>query len=172
MKETTHVFTSDNLHLRSAVHKQKNNFSISKLPEMKKQLAVGNEKTIEEVRREFNNQYPFLKLEFFSVRRKKNELSPNSKIISHDKKIGVLRKKNKEDKISIAPANTVLQVEQEFENILGLHVQVFRKSGNIWIETNLTDGWTLAKQNEEGLELSKPLKKSKEENEFPNLDTE
>jgi hypothetical protein len=39
---------------------------------------------------------------------------------------------------------------QEF----GLCVQVFRKSGNHWIETSLTNSWTLEQQNREGFELS------------------
>jgi hypothetical protein len=37
---------------------------------------------------------------------------------------------------------------------LGLYVQVFRKSGKVWLETTATDNWSLYKQNEEGQELS------------------
>jgi hypothetical protein len=35
-----------------------------------------------------------------------------------------------------------------------LSVQVFRKSGKSWLETTFTDGWTLKKQNQEGIDLS------------------
>lgn len=36
----------------------------------------------------------------------------------------------------------------------GLDVQVSRKSGVLWLETTMTDGWTLLKQNEHGREVS------------------
>lgn len=37
---------------------------------------------------------------------------------------------------------------------VGLPAQVFRRSGNVWIETSLTNDWTLAQQNYEGELLS------------------
>ncbi|MNF16790.1 hypothetical protein D3C80_2199700 [compost metagenome] len=45
-------------------------------------------------------------------------------------------------------------VEKDFWEKLGLSAQIFRKSGNLWIETSLTDDWTLARQNDEGFQLS------------------
>jgi len=44
-------------------------------------------------------------------------------------------------------------VEKDFES-LGLFAEVFRKSGNVWIETSLTNDWTLQQQNLEGEEIS------------------
>jgi hypothetical protein len=45
-------------------------------------------------------------------------------------------------------------LEKVFQDNLGLYVQVFRKSGKVWLETTATDNWSLFKQNEEGQELS------------------
>ena len=46
----------------------------------------------------------------------------------------------------------------DFENALmdqfGLSAQVFRRSGNIWLETTITDYWTLKQQNEHGREIT------------------
>ena len=42
------------------------------------------------------------------------------------------------------------ELEERFEKDFGLHVQVFRKSGNIWLETSVSDDLTLAQQNEKG----------------------
>jgi hypothetical protein len=42
--------------------------------------------------------------------------------------------------------------------VYGLSVQVFRKSGNVWLETSATDNWTLRQQNNEGAELSTQMK--------------
>lgn len=47
----------------------------------------------------------------------------------------------------------VSAVEQLFQDYFGLSAQVFRKSGGSWLETSLTDDWTLKRQNDEGFEL-------------------
>jgi hypothetical protein len=44
------------------------------------------------------------------------------------------------------------QLERLFEQEFGLHVQVFRKSGNIWLMTTVSDSLTLEEQNFKGLE--------------------
>jgi hypothetical protein len=49
---------------------------------------------------------------------------------------------------------TVNELEQRFKSQFGLNIQVFRKHGKTWIETTVTDNWTLFKQNEEGKTLS------------------
>lgn len=47
----------------------------------------------------------------------------------------------------------VSTLEQLFQDYFGLSAQVFRKSGRSWLETSLTDDWTLKRQNDEGYEL-------------------
>jgi hypothetical protein len=42
--------------------------------------------------------------------------------------------------------------------LFNLSVQVFRKSAGTWIETSVTDDWTLKQQNDEGKDLSDFLK--------------
>jgi hypothetical protein len=48
----------------------------------------------------------------------------------------------------------VSELENLFKRKYKLNIQVFRKSGNAWLETTVTDAWTLDKQNQEGIELS------------------
>lgn len=48
----------------------------------------------------------------------------------------------------------VSEVEELFAREAGLYVQVFRRSGSLWIETTFTDDWTLEQQNREGELLS------------------
>jgi hypothetical protein len=49
---------------------------------------------------------------------------------------------------------TVGELEKEFLESFGMLVQVSRRSGTIWLETTMTDNWTLSRQNEHGRELS------------------
>jgi hypothetical protein len=55
---------------------------------------------------------------------------------------------------------TVADLEFRLEKEYGLHIQVFRKSGNIWLETTATDNWTLDRQNQEGKILEEHLKRN------------
>jgi hypothetical protein len=38
--------------------------------------------------------------------------------------------------------------------VYGIHVQLFRKSGKVWINTSVTSSWTLEEQNKQGEVLS------------------
>jgi hypothetical protein len=58
---------------------------------------------------------------------------------------------------------TVQELERVFQDELGLYVQVFRKSGKVWLETTATDNWSLYKQNMEGQELSERRKNENED---------
>ena len=56
--------------------------------------------------------------------------------------------------IDVKRTRTVAEVENDLKKQFGLPVQIFRLSGNVWIETILTDDWTLEKQNREGEQIS------------------
>lgn len=63
--------------------------------------------------------------------------------------------------IDFSEQTTVQELEKKIEDQLGLHIQVFRRSGNIWLETTVTDEWTLSFQNEQGKELSEQFDRKK-----------
>lgn len=69
--------------------------------------------------------------------------------------MGECRTIQNRNEIAITPDMTVVELEQCFNNIYGLGIQVFRKSGKGWLETTVTDGWTLKEQNKQGEALSK-----------------
>lgn len=48
---------------------------------------------------------------------------------------------------------TVAELENSFAGF-GLRTEVFRKSGNVWVPTLLTDNWTLQQQNNAGEEIT------------------
>ncbi|HEX4851927.1 MAG TPA: hypothetical protein VFV08_14025, partial [Puia sp.] len=52
--------------------------------------------------------------------------------------------------IQLDEKQKVGDLEAELKRRFGLNAQVLRRSGNSWIETSLTDDWTLEKQNKEG----------------------
>ena len=53
---------------------------------------------------------------------------------------------------------TVAELENQFTNI-GVNAEIFRRSGNVWVEASLTINWTLQQQNMEGEEISRHFNK-------------
>ncbi|WP_343631110.1 hypothetical protein [Fluviicola sp.] len=120
-------------------------------------LIINDQQSIEQIRHSFNNQFPFLKLEFFSKRHESGQASSLQFLIRKDVTLKECRKVHHSGEIIITPDMRVSELEQLLWTDFGLGVQVFRKSGNVWLETILTDTWTLAEQNAEGEFLSKGI---------------
>lgn len=94
--------------------------------------------------------FPYLKLEFYSKHHDEGKGSPKRALLASDKTIGEARLIHNEGDLQVIDSMTVARFEQLFDEIYGLHVQVFRRSGNLWMQTTATDGWTLAEQNRKG----------------------
>lgn len=106
-----------------------------------------------QIQEEFSNIYPFLKIEFFEIPHGPKESSHRNKMITSEKRLKEGLKGVNEKSLFLFGDTTVKQLEEQFQNDFGLNVQVFRKSGNLWIETSLTDTWTLDRQNQEAFDL-------------------
>jgi hypothetical protein len=106
---------------------------------------------VQEVQYDFNNQYPFLKLEFYKVTPRKPGLREQ---LAH-----TLSLKNAGLKtagyIDISNDMSVGELEKIFQEQFGIVAQVSRKSAGVWLETTMTDKWSLQKQNEYGKEILK-----------------
>ena len=114
-------------------------------------LDINGDKTIREVQQRFNAQYPFLKLEFYKVQDSSPAIA-GRKRLDHSARLKAAGLK-KAGRFAIKEEMTVGELENAFEQF-GLQVQVSRKSGILWLETTMTDRWTLRKQNEHGREIS------------------
>lgn len=113
------------------------------------QLHLTADTTIAEIQKEFHHYYSYLKIEFYSEPHKAGELSREKYRIAHDKKISEVGKKSANGIYEWDVETTVKTFEKGLFDMCGLSVQVFRKSVNIWLETSITDKWTLEKQNQE-----------------------
>lgn len=113
-------------------------------------LAINDHKTIKRIQKEFNNRFPYLKIEFFSRIHGENEGSKKKFIEDNSKTLGECRTIHHNGVMEIMPSMMVSAVENDFQTIYGLSAQVFRRSGKIWIETINTDHWTIAQHNEHG----------------------
>ena len=118
-------------------------------------IAIDRNKQLSAIQAEFNNTFPYLKLDFFSKQHAVGEASAKQNLISNNRRLeDFIGFKNNKIEFTITSAMTVKDLEQNFIDAYGLSVQVFRKSGKVWLETTVTDGWTLEEQNRQGEQLS------------------
>ncbi len=117
-------------------------------------VTINDKRKIFAIQEEFNAMFPYLKIEFFSKPHKLGGSSSKKQMKSVSKTLGECRTIHNTGKITITPNMTVADLEQRFNDVYGLSVQVFRKSGKAWLETTVTDKWTLEEQNNQGESLS------------------
>ena len=118
------------------------------------QLHIAPNRLIGEVQKEFNEAFPFLKIEFFKTRSLSRSEFMAHQIIPSTRKIGDGQQTITDGDIEIAEEMKVKELEKIFKDQFSLAAQVFRKSGNLWLETTMTDNWTLQQQNDHGREIS------------------
>lgn len=114
-------------------------------------VTINHTMNIATVQQLFNELFPFLKIEFFEKENKAIPGTLKKRIHNISKKLfDFIISQEVIAEISIHPEMTVTELEKAFTKVYKLHTQVFRKSGNIWLETTITDGWTLEEQNNQG----------------------
>lgn len=125
-------------------------------------IAINGSRKLYEIQNDFNAVFPYLKIEFFKAPHKIGESNTKNQLHDLNKAVSDCRMKNAEGFIEFNELTTVGELEARFYDDFGLSAQVFRKSGNVWLETSATDSWTLRQQNEEGAELSRKIEPARE----------
>jgi hypothetical protein len=129
-------------------------------------INIKDNKKISSIQKEFSQAFPYLKIEFFSQSHKIGAPSSKKTMLQATKILKECRSVHSTGSITISAKTTVAELEQNFLDVFGLSVQVFRKSGRAWLETTVTDGWSLDKQNKQGESLSNYLSGDKSEGDY------
>ena len=113
-------------------------------------MKISDDKKIKAIQEEFQQRFPYLRLEFYEGKHEQGKPSPADAQLDRQLTIGAVRQLHNEGELTIEPEMSVGQLEDAFWNQYGLNVQVFRRSGNLWLQTTKTDDWSLAEQNRKG----------------------
>ena len=119
----------------------------------KNKIIVRGDNKLEDISKYFQHEYPYLKLEFFSKTHENHEGNVMADRLDGDMVVSECG--GTAGDIEIHDEMKVSELEEEVKNKLSLNVQVFRKSGKIWLETTTTDDWTLRFQNDRAEEAFK-----------------
>ncbi len=115
-------------------------------------LFIEKDSLAEDVKKIFTACYPFLKIELYN--KPLTNFKYKNETISFNLPLMQGVKKQSKAIIDIEKNKTVAELENDFL-LIGLKAEIFRKSGNVWVETSLTNNWTLQQQNAEAEELSR-----------------
>jgi hypothetical protein len=118
------------------------------------EIIINEKSSLSQVKKDFHHQFPYLKMEFFRQTQQNDDTSLLEHIIHNELEIADLKLKQPSAEIIISGMTTVKELEQKFSDVFGLKIQVFRKSGTVWIQTTVTDSWTLTEQNSRAYEYA------------------
>ena len=114
-------------------------------------MIIQDAQSISQIQQEFQEKFPGLKIEFYESEHSDHQGSHPSNQHDPAKTLREIRQQHSEGDLVIDPEMTIAELESNFEELFGLHVQVFRRSKTLWLQTISTDDWTLEKQNRKGV---------------------
>ena len=120
-------------------------------------IHIDDSRTISAIQKEFNDAFTYLKIEFFKKKHGVGEVSSKADMLPEDATLAKWRTAHTKGDLEVTETMTVQQLETAFQQKFGVSAQVFRKSGDVWLETTVTDSWTLKEQNEQGEFMEKDV---------------
>lgn len=136
-------------------------------------MKIDQRTKLSDIQNAFNKQYTHLRLEFYKKPHEAGEGSADREKLNHDKTLGEVTKSLQVRDLHFNDHMQIKDFEALLDIDLGLHAQVFRRSGSVWLQTTATDAWTLDQANRKGRHsevLSKDL--TEEQPEPPGQETE
>lgn len=106
-------------------------------------FEINDNTVLADIQRTFKNHYPYLSISFYRKQHKKYESSNVTDRIPLSKKISEIRKTHISTLIEILPTYSVIQVEKEFQERLGLTIQILKKEKDKWEQSTGLDNLSL-----------------------------
>jgi len=116
-------------------------------------VTINENQSLKSIKTAFNSQFPHLKVEFFSEAHGVGEASSPKAMYDENLLLKDIRSIKESGDFSVNGNTSTSSFESGFFNHFGVTIQVFRKSGNIWLQTTTTDDWTLDEQEAKGIEF-------------------
>lgn len=110
-----------------------------------------------ELKKQFRNRFPFLKIEIFCDRQCATQGSAPEQMLKDEVILSEALPQYREGEFIFTPAVTVASFEQQLQVNHGLTVKVFRRTGSTWLKTSCTGHLTLKRQHEMGEETLQPV---------------
>ena len=116
-------------------------------------LHINDSKTVEDLQDHFSNCFPYLKIEFYKEAGGHLKDCDKANLVSPYTFIGDIRKNTYCGTMDIKSWDKTSKVKNDFKDIFGLTVQIFRLHNGEWMPTTYSNELTLQQQ----YQLSKEL---------------
>lgn len=113
-----------------------------------REIIINHDSRIIDIQAAFASSFPFLKIDFYET--DTHSKSMKSIKIDNNSYLRQLVNMGTSCTIDLNCNRTVSEISQDFLNVLGVIVQISRKSGTVWNVVSVTEGWTLKSQNTAG----------------------
>jgi len=114
---------------------------------IKMKIVINNNRKIFAIQEEFSKMFPGLNIEF-CAKPSRPGASPSKKLIRHSSKtLQDCRAISKEGTIDILPSMNVSDLKENFRDVYGLSIEIFRKAENGADDTPVSDKLTLEEAN-------------------------
>jgi hypothetical protein len=115
----------------------------------------GRQLLIREVQEAFSGRYPYLKIDFTRGKAEKMVAGAAAPVLQ-DQSLSEASLAAREllwNEFGISDDMKVNELEVLLQYEFGRPAQILRKSGNLWLETRMTQHWTLRDQNDHGRDI-------------------
>lgn len=124
-------------------------YDLLKLNDM---LYITSDKLVRDIQQEFSQAFPFLKLEFFTKKAAVKKRISNDQFLSIENVPGKQGAECK--KLFLTPGLTIKELAKTCDELFGVSVSVYRRFSNLWLETSITENFTLQQQNDHTSEIA------------------
>lgn len=107
-------------------------------------LRIDDHRSIEDLQDKFEQCFPGLRIEFYDQSHDWLEPTSSKHLIPAERLIGEIRKIHNSGTLEIKSWFQTGKVEQDFKELYGLNVQIFRSKNTKWVQTTQSDNLTLA----------------------------
>ena len=115
-------------------------------------LKVSRKLKADQIKRTFNSEYKYLKIEFLSTSTKRYEQSGDI-ILPRSCYLSEIKEMKKDGEISIHPWQTIKEVKNLFLKDFNLTIQIYSRARHGWVETTSKEDCTLRNLNKNGREF-------------------
>lgn len=113
-------------------------------------MTINQSTKLSDIQLAFSKQFQYLRLEFYKTKHGAGEGSTEKGKLDASQLVNELSDKAVGQTVTFDGELRISEFEKTFASQYGISVQVFRRSGNLWLQTTTTDSWTLDEANRKG----------------------
>lgn len=113
-------------------------------------MKIDQKTKLAEIQLAFNGQFPYLRVEFYKRPHESGEATADREKLDLDLTLEEIANAKWNKGLTFDRNMTISEFEALMHDDFGLNVQVFRRSGNLWLQTTVTDNWSLDVANAKG----------------------